>query len=425
MRIAVFVKNPQGVYSGGRYHALVLALSLGHMGNEVYYISNNRPIFYDDFKTRTHAVIPVDTSDFKENLPEGPFDIVVLVPHPSKPKDTFFSRVRSFARERRAKLALLNFESGNWFNEYAAAPVDLDRWRDWRAACKDGCLVLSSAKESNKYAEQFYVDYPKNTYFDYWYPSINSYCADSIPDQTRENRIVAMARPRDKHKGAQDLLGILCKEFKGYTLTLMLGTSDVSEENQELLEEIKLNAKRFEMKVEFLFQLSDYEKFKLIKKSRLMIYTSYFEGFGYPPVESQYCNTPCVAYDLPVLREVSRNGIYYSPRGKIMALRNLAVRILQDHPNRPQDQNLRENIYSLCNFEKNAPRLEAILQNYLALEQDDKPSIKATQKALPAQNINKNTLLPMAFKSLPILFTLVGITLLRFCRRIIHNNNKG
>jgi glycosyltransferase involved in cell wall biosynthesis len=57
--------------------------------------------------------------------------------------------------------------------------------------------------------------------------------------------------------------------------------------------------------------LTDLEKFREFKSSRLMVFLSHFEGFGYPPVEALYCGVPCVARPLPVLREVNGQYLHY------------------------------------------------------------------------------------------------------------------
>ena len=80
--IAIFVHNSKLHYSGGRYHAFVLALSLVNAGFDVTLVTDNIPVFYKDFegypersKLKIHIV-----KSFKQKYLENAFDIVVLVP---------------------------------------------------------------------------------------------------------------------------------------------------------------------------------------------------------------------------------------------------------------------------------------------------------------------------------------------------------
>ncbi|MEM7213729.1 MAG: glycosyltransferase, partial [Pseudomonadota bacterium] len=69
-----------------------------------------------------------------------------------------------------------------------------------------------------------------------------------------------------------------------------------------------------------------------IGKSKLMIFQSLFEGFGYPPIEAQYLDCQCVAYDLPVLREFSDEHVNFVEHGNPEAMRLAIAAVLRgDH----------------------------------------------------------------------------------------------
>ena len=48
-----------------------------------------------------------------------------------------------------------------------------------------------------------------------------------------------------------------------------------------------------------------------IKRSRLLISGSNYEGFGLPPIEALYLDTPIILYDMPVFREIYKDDIPY------------------------------------------------------------------------------------------------------------------
>lgn len=48
MRVAIFATMPPDTYSGGRYYSFMLAEALANGGHDVYFVTNHRPIFYND-----------------------------------------------------------------------------------------------------------------------------------------------------------------------------------------------------------------------------------------------------------------------------------------------------------------------------------------------------------------------------------------
>jgi hypothetical protein len=116
MRIAVVAHTPANAYSGGRYHALMLAQCLAMRGHDSWYLTNNVPIFEDEIcgaHSRRATVI--------QNLnggKDGPtnLDVVVVAPHQT-PGRRFYSDAERMADRTGARLAIINYESANWFNE--------------------------------------------------------------------------------------------------------------------------------------------------------------------------------------------------------------------------------------------------------------------------------------------------------------------
>lgn len=358
MKIAIMSTMPPETYSGGRYCAWVMGECLAEKGNDVYFITNNRPIFYDDFKEypnhyKIHLCL---TNDFDVNINEEKLDYVVLIPNQDK-DDYFYVMCRNFAIKMGAKLVLENFESANWFNKYSPVPRDESMWKFWREACKDGCLVLSFAKEAMKYAQEFYVDNPQYTRFDYWAPAINSRVADRI-DVEKEKRIISFVRFQDSHKGGGDIFDLFGDYLQGYTMVFVVGNGKIDRFYENKLEFL---ADKYGFFYEIKVKLSDEEKFREIKRAQVMLFPSYFEGYGYPPVEAQYCNTICIAYDLPILREISGDGLIYCDRGNVGALRDALKKTIEQYKYR----DLRSNIMEYGDFSIRAERINQVLEKYL------------------------------------------------------------
>lgn len=60
--------------------------------------------------------------------------------------------------------------------------------------------------------------------------------------------------------------------------------------------------------------LSDSDLEHAYKNAHALVFGSFFEGFGYPPIEAMRYNTPCVASNVTSIPEILGNaGIYFSP----------------------------------------------------------------------------------------------------------------
>ena len=355
---------PPDGYSGGRYAVVMMAEALALAGHDVYLITNNRPAFLDDFAAfpghaRVHLCL---TPDFSRELPEGPFDFAIYVPSTFLNKPFHYGALL-FALRRRARLVLVNFESGNWFNALSPAPRDITLWDPWRQVARWAVLVLSNAKEGERWARDFYRDCRKGTKFDWCFPAINTLAADSIEECAREPRIVVFTRfAGSEHKGSRNLMDLLCPAMRGYTLVLVVGTGAVQ---KETLEAIRGRAAELGIGIEVKEQLSDLDKFRELKRAALVLFPSYFEGYGYPPVEAQYCDVPCIAFDLPVLREVSGERLIYARHGDWADFRSRIEEVLAGkHPR----TGLREAIRASASIETEAAHLTEILHSAMGIQ---------------------------------------------------------
>ncbi len=359
--MAVVTNTPPNTYSGGRYSALMLAEALAMGGHEVHFITDHEPIFLADLAVLpAHDQVQLDyTPDFRSNLPEGDFDVVFLVPGTNM--RGFYRRTKHFAFSRGARLALINFESGNWFNAVCPFPRDLAQWDAWRNTARYCSLILSISREGDRWARDFYTDTPRGARFDYAWPAINTVAADAVPDVPREKRILLFARfAQAAHKGGNHLDDLLCEAMGGHTLVMIVGAGGVPD---RFLEPFRKRADTFGITIEIKSRLSDREKFAEMKRARLMLFPSFFEGYGYPPLEAQYCNTPCVAFDLPVLRETSGDFPYYATHGDWNDFRTRIEEALQADTTSP---GLRENARRVASPESLSQRMDAVLEAAMA-----------------------------------------------------------
>ncbi|MBJ3778778.1 glycosyltransferase [Acuticoccus mangrovi] len=274
----------------------------------------------------------------------------------------FYEGALDVIRKTRARVCLLNFEAGNWFNTYAPVRRDLRLWDYWRRMVEGGGLVLSSARESQKHAQTFYEATQGSLRFEVVSPPINSLAADSVGAPAKDGSIVAFLRSSDVHKGGADLLDMDPALFKGRTLRLISGGGV----EDRFLTALKAHLAPEGATVALHSAVSDRVKFDLLARADALIFPSRFEGFGYPPVEAAYVGTEIVGYDLPVIQETVGDVAYLAPRGETSALGEALRQALQSPHTR---QELRAAVEKRVAFPEVALRFEdVLLRSYAALE---------------------------------------------------------
>ncbi|UFN50305.1 glycosyltransferase [Roseomonas sp. OT10] len=332
MRVAVFVTNAPGNYGGGRLAATVLAQCLARAGASVCFVTNHLPVFHAALRRfgRPGRVETYLTPDFHQGLPPGRFDLVLLIPTSSRDRAVYVG-ARGFARRRGARLALFNFETPNWFNALSPVRRDEAGWAEWRLLAEEaaatGLLVLSNSRESERHARDWFGD-PRILH-DHWHQPINLDALARVAPQYRERRILAFVRPRDPHKGAADIPAVLCEALRGWTLSLIVGSPELDPAWRDTLVPV---ARRHGIEVEVHPLAGETRKFVELKRARLLLYPSRFEGYGLPPIEALAAGTPCVCYDLPVLREVCGDALVAVPPGDVAALREAVLRVAASPP---------------------------------------------------------------------------------------------
>ena len=64
-------------------------------------------------------------------------------------------------------------------------------------------------------------------------------------------------------------------------------------------------------RITFIENVTEEEKFRLMKNASLFIYPTHYEGFGLPPLEAMLCSCPVIVSNNSVLPEVCGNAAYY------------------------------------------------------------------------------------------------------------------
>jgi glycosyltransferase involved in cell wall biosynthesis len=84
--------------------------------------------------------------------------------------------------------------------------------------------------------------------------------------------------------------------------------------------------------IRFVGQVSEEEKFALLRACDVYVLPTRYEGFGLPLLEAMACGAPLVTSDIPVVREIVENGVngLLVPRGDSVALAAAILRLLGD-----------------------------------------------------------------------------------------------
>ena len=326
-RALIVMKSPRAHFSGGRYHATMLALAMAGFCDEVVIWSNN----YSPWLNELALVSNVEKLSFVVNdfwaEPEGAFDYVVMVPDLA---DEVVIQALQIAKRNGAKTGFINFESPNWFNAMSPEPRPLDGFRNWYAMGCFSDVILSSASTAVPFAERYYKNPFNTASYGVARPAINDSAAAIVKAAMpkKDKRITVFGRfgSSSSHKNLDGLLAVLPEGLDGYKLALVAGTSNHIEEATVQAMSDALAERGITL--ELLNMISDTRKFEVIARSDLVLFPSLFEGFGYPPVEAALMGVPCVMYALPVLLENNRDHGYFVPVGDIQAMREKISEVL-------------------------------------------------------------------------------------------------
>lgn len=125
-------------------------------------------------------------------------------------------------------------------------------------------------------------------------------------------------------KGLDDLLKswqIVCGKNRNLRL-LMLGE----------LSELKDKVNKMGLKDNIFFYgfVDGKEKYSILKSCKLSIFPSHYESFGMVACEAMACGLPVVAYDLPIYKEIYKEGMLKVPIGDYHSLASCIEQLLND-----------------------------------------------------------------------------------------------
>ena len=316
--IAIYSEMPKHGISGGRYHALMKAHALAQAGHNVYLVTNTVPQFWDDFSVYSNRgkIQLVLSHNFDASLPPATnIDLVIGVPG-GKNSEIVLTAAAVTAKIYDAHLGLLNFESGNWFNENGYSKRDLSEWNSWLNFASYADCIISSCNLGSEKAAEFYNDRNDNLRYFSCSPSINYSIDETISNEdnsfeTQETRLKHILffyrQTASAHKGVANFVSLINKQWSGATLTIVNGIESTLPVDFEY--QLRRRAEHFNVNINIRSMITDAEKRALLLSTDVLVFPSFFEGFGLPPVEAVFFDKNAVCFDLPVLSETCGKAI--------------------------------------------------------------------------------------------------------------------
>lgn len=324
LHFALFMNNI-GHYSGGRYYLVQIAVMLAEMGHKVTVVTDHLPFFMKDF--RYH--------DYEDNLEfvaeercrktkwmlqaiENSFNFIIESP-----------LVRAgfmYARKWSLPLYACLFESPNYVSEYRQGNDSTEEyWAPYKnGIIRDANSVLCLSDHAMLKAKEW-LDKQYNGLFHKVAPCINTRIADRVQCDVVKNEIVFVGRHVGFKNPNDIILAVSRIPEKNRPVINYIGSHSGSLREQMVTYALSVN-----VTVKFFANITDEEKFYLIKRSKMMVFPSVFEGFGMGPAEALYCKKPVVAYDIPVLRGEYGDAIQYVDMNNITKLSKAIMDILDD-----------------------------------------------------------------------------------------------
>ena len=334
-------------YTGGRYSMFLLGVILSQV-MDVTIITNTPAPFEKDFLgyelQRFQRI--VDTR-WGMGISENAFDFVIGVPNVGG------QFAKAYSERFGIPCYLVLFESPNF--KGATYPSGRDAteeyWKNYKKCLLTCDGIVSPSAVSSQWAQEWLPDFDGP-----WFvlePPINQLVADAalagiadpiFDDVTGADDELARSEARERDtatryrfelvfcarmvdfKNPIGVFDALANRLEAPAHVTVMGRTGPKE--QARLDEKRPGWEKKGFYVDVMGMVDDRAKFEAIKRADVMLFPSLFEGFGMPPEEALYMHTPCVAYDLPVLRSSYGDGLFYAPLGDEGAFATLVVQVL-------------------------------------------------------------------------------------------------
>ncbi len=290
-RIGLFISTSPN-YSGGRLHMYQYAVAMARNGAEVWLITNARPRWTDDYDT------------------PGNLHLTILGQHPIPPdldivltdsKVELGTEAWEWAqRYPRIPFICFNFETPNWVEKYAPAYAKRLDGGDVKKTFQHADIVLANSAESLRHCLDWLGTTPVSGVLP---PAVNT---DALAHAMKALKVdrpyVVWSARGPEYKGSAAVIDAIWNVDKPLDL-VTFGNFAGPPADTQYHQHHTMNGR------------PDIEKYGMMQGAVAVLAPSLFEGFGMVPGEALASGTPCIVYDLPVLRDNYGDRLIYAPWG--------------------------------------------------------------------------------------------------------------
>lgn len=314
--------NNIGHYSGGRVHIMLAAYMLANMGHRVTIVTDMKPKFLNDLKyievedriEFIHGEACMKTN-WLNNISDNNIDIVIATPR--------IYEAFSYAYKFSLPCYALLLETPNYVSLHRGGQDSTESyWYEYKKSILEYAdAVLCNPGVTLKYAKEWLPDF-KGPFYEFP-PPINTSAADKVVAE-ESNEIIFIGRHLD-FKCPDDVI----KALQYVPEEIRPAINFVGSHNDQVRARLLDKARVYSVDVHFYAGVNDFEKFYLIKRSKMLVIPSKFEGFGMPPAEVMYCKKPVVCYELPITRSIYGNIPIYVPSGNYKTMGKVIRELLE------------------------------------------------------------------------------------------------
>jgi len=279
-RIGIWLKTTR-YYSGGRVHMFQYAHAMASAGAQVFLVTNDYPSWASDYPPNQNlSVLLYGTDPVPPDL-----DIVM-----TDSKEELGRAALEYKRlHPRSRFFCMNFETPNWVAKFDQAYSE--KMVDNKAVTRYADVLMANSHLSAQYLKEWLGP----DFFDREVavlpPAVNDYAiTNEMPESQIDRPYAVYSARRAEYKGLDLVVDSIFGLDKPFDL-VVFGSRGVGFPSDP------------KHKVWHLQGHNDETKFRMMANAHFTLAPSLFEGYGMVPGESLAVGTPCIAYDLPVLRE--------------------------------------------------------------------------------------------------------------------------
>ena len=362
MRLVFIIDNYRKV-GGGSYAQLLFASTLAKKGHDVVIFAGDRSFFSDSLKLENIKVyyrpsLPI----FFQGIGIRSFNNILRNIHFTLFLKTFIknykpnwvignlrhSAIKAYKIGRKYNIKVANFvyETPDWLEKQLGESLSkklLNHWDQTKTAYLKSTVLIPNSQLS---ANQMRNWIPEAVISRPVYPGVEIEEFDHSKNQEKDIDIIFIGRLH-KLKNVNDLLEACLPEYN----CVIIGTG-------EELPTLKNIAETKGLRVNFLGSVTDRVKWDCLRRSKLMVHPSSFEGFGMPPLEALASGCKVICSDIPILHEIYGKEVTYFELHNIKDLQDKISKALST-PN-----NKKSELPALYTWSNSANTIESILNQF-------------------------------------------------------------